>query len=182
MQILVDLYKGHAMIAQSTYEHIYEVCGDWINPPAECLSLANNATRRVGHIDVYNVYDVCGTDNLSTSYERSPLDQSPVLRAPNDLFDAIEDPVVCVPTVLSEDYLSSEAVRKAIHVDMVNRTEWTECYTIGNCARSSRTAHTTQQTPATRLSGAPFWYRLSLADFVLSNAGMCLLSLSVLCA
>ena len=53
-QILVDLYKGHAMIAQSTYEHIYEVCGDWIDPPAECLRIANNATRQVGRIDVYN--------------------------------------------------------------------------------------------------------------------------------
>ena len=77
------------------------------------------------------MYDVCGTDGLNASYERSTLAASPILRAPNDLIHPISDPVVCVPTALSEDYLNSPAVRKAIHVDAVNRTSWTECYSIG---------------------------------------------------
>ena len=74
------------------------------------------------------MYDVCGNDNIAL--EQKPLGSSPVLRAPDTPFDELRDQVVCVPTVLSEDYLSNEAVRKAIHVDHVNRTEWTECYNL----------------------------------------------------
>jgi len=127
-QILLDFFYGHGMVARSTYDQINTVCGDWIDPPADCLRAANQATRSVGSIDVYNVYDTCGDDNLQ--YQPSSLDASPVLRAPDTGIEALSDPVVCVPTVLSEDYLSNEAVRKAIHVDGVNRTEWTECYNL----------------------------------------------------
>jgi len=74
------------------------------------------------------VYDVCGNDNIA--YRQASIDSSPILRAPDTPFDNLSDPVVCVPTVLSEDYLSNEAVRKAIHVDTVNRTQWTECYSL----------------------------------------------------
>ena len=126
--ISVDHYHGHGMISQTAYEHIYALCGDWMDVSRECLTAAQQAIRSVGHIDVYNVYDVCGNDNIR--YEPSSLRRSPILRAPNALISNLSDPVVCVPTVLSEDYLSNEAVRKAIHVDGVNRTEWTECYNL----------------------------------------------------
>ena len=126
-QILLDFFHGHGMVARSTYDHVNSLCGDWIDPPTECLRAAQQATRSVGSIDVYNVYDVCGNDNLD--YHPAPPTASPILRAPDTAVDSLADPVVCVPTVLSEDYLSNEAVRKAIHV-VGNRTQWTECYNI----------------------------------------------------
>ena len=51
------------------------------------------------------------------------------LRAPSPV-SKLEDPVVCVPTVLSNDYMSSDVVKKAIHVDGVKLTNWGECYDI----------------------------------------------------
>jgi hypothetical protein len=56
------------------------------------------------------VYDVCGNDNV---YRLSALSQSRSrLRAPNRLIAGLADPVVCVPTVLSNDYLSNPVVQK----------------------------------------------------------------------
>ena len=79
-------------------------------------------------------------DNLQ--YQPSSLDASPVLRAPDTGVEGLSDPVVCVPTVLSEDYLSNEAVRKAINVDGVNRTEWTECYNLRSNELVAHKTHT----------------------------------------
>jgi len=126
VRISVDLFHGHGMISNTAYENISRLCGDYMDMSPECERTAETAIRGVGRIDVYNVYDVCGNDNLH--YEPSTVARSPMLRAPVDI---VGDPVVCVPTVLSDDYLSNEVVRKAIHVDGVNRTEWTSCSSLG---------------------------------------------------
>ena len=52
-QILFDLLYGHAMIAHSTKERVYELCGgqvDWpANATGECISAAQDAVNRVGN-------------------------------------------------------------------------------------------------------------------------------------
>ena len=72
-------------------------------------------------------YDVCGNDN---AYRLSTLEASGThQRAPSPA-TMVGDPVVCVPTVLSEDYLSSSVVQKAIHVERAKLSQWGECYDI----------------------------------------------------
>jgi len=120
----VDLFYGHGMISQPAYQAISAACGDWINPPNSCFNLADDAINQVGNIDIYNVYDVCGNDNLQA------VTESTALRAPNSQISKLKDPLVCVPTALSTAYMNDATVRAALHVSNSKLSSWGECYNI----------------------------------------------------
>jgi len=112
------------MISQVSYDAVEAACGNWINPPNSSYDAANRALDEVGNIDVYNIYDVCGNDNLVVPAS------STTLRAPNKAISHLRDPVVCVPTALSTAYMNDKSVRAALHVSDSTLQSWGECYGI----------------------------------------------------
>jgi len=120
------------MISIPAYTAITAACGNWINPPRQCRTLVNAALDSIGDIDVYNIYDVCGNDNLPNPItprpSANPFNQ--ILRAPNRALRMPRDPVICVPTALSTTYINNAGVRAAIHVQNSNLRSWGECYGI----------------------------------------------------
>jgi len=123
------------MISQVAYQQIYAACGNWINPPNRCYTLANSALNQVGNIDVYNIYDVCGNDNVAVNGSFPLRKQVSALsthwRAPNPVLRAhLKDPVICVPTALSTEYMDNAQVRAALHLSNSTLRTWGECYGI----------------------------------------------------
>jgi carboxypeptidase C (cathepsin A) len=117
----VELFKGHSMIAQSTYADIIATCGPMMNGTSQdCQSLINNALSNVGNIDVYDVYDTCN-DGLAASKN---------LRAPASSVEHLKDPVTCLNSDLGRKFMDNAAVRKAFHLENATLSEWTTCYSI----------------------------------------------------
>jgi len=54
-----------------------------------------------------------------------------IWKAPNKvLANHLKDPVICVPTALSTQYMDNTAVRAALHLSNSSLSSWGECYGI----------------------------------------------------
>jgi len=63
-QINADFFFGHGMYSQPLREEILESCGDFSSLTEECSAQLDEMYAQMGDYDVYNIYDVCGSDNL----------------------------------------------------------------------------------------------------------------------
>ena len=126
LQIEFDLFYGHGMISRADYEHVYALCGNWINISDQCESAAGNAMNNVGNINIYDVYDTC--PGFSSRKKSHPaLGGRPIMHAPNRaISEHVSDRVDCTPDG-SSDFMNNADVKKALHVDKSPVTQWSDC-------------------------------------------------------
>ena len=130
LQIEVDLFYGHGMISQPTYDDINALCKNWIGISRACERAANDAINSVGDINIYDVYDTCPgfvSGKASRKNAHMALGGKPIMHAPNRALEKnIGDPVWCVPDG-SSDFMNNDAVKKALHVDKAPVGTWSDC-------------------------------------------------------
>jgi len=126
---LLDVLFGHGMIAQTSYWATEAACEPFTNHSAACNVVLRRALREAGSYDVYNVYDICGNDNINNDQIESESVATAPLAAPNQVFsrNGLADPIVCIPSAFAVTYLDDPAVRRAIHVENTTVTRWADC-------------------------------------------------------
>ena len=68
-QIQVEFFNGHGMFDQPLYSKINEACKNFTDEEVtmpECKASLKEMTEKIGYFDVYNIYDTCAGDTLSS--------------------------------------------------------------------------------------------------------------------
>lgn len=72
----IDLFHGHGMLSKKSYKAIYAACNFTCGPEAKachgpwtqaCQKLIGDVSNTVGEYNIYNIYDTCGSGNMSSS-------------------------------------------------------------------------------------------------------------------
>jgi len=65
MSISANFYYGHAMYSQPLYNNVTAACGNFSTISPACATQLALMNTEIGSFDVYNIYDTCGSDDLS---------------------------------------------------------------------------------------------------------------------
>ncbi|EGD79146.1 hypothetical protein PTSG_12946 [Salpingoeca rosetta] len=134
-RIAVEFYYGHGMYPQTLYPKIKDACGNFTKETQQCRAALSEMNRKIGNFDIYNVYDQCGSDQVTVSdiyrqlreareftttgsqaFAVHPQLQKGVAGALNDY--------ACGAEKVMGMWLSKPDVQKALHVDHQGRQQY----------------------------------------------------------
>jgi carboxypeptidase C (cathepsin A) len=135
LRISTNFYHGHAMVSETLFQQIITACGDFSKMSAQCSALITQMDAELGQYDVYNIYDECGSDDLSFSdiFGKNNKTGTYYLKAfskdmdevnawlnshkrPSSLLGAATNDYTCGGETAMSSYLKEPSVRTAIHV------------------------------------------------------------------
>jgi carboxypeptidase C (cathepsin A) len=126
-RISVEFYYGHGMLPQTLYPRLKAACKNFTGPEsAECHALLAEMDASIGSFDIYQVYDTCGTDQVTQLTHRDiyrilreartvNTTGNQVYRTHPQLTGALND-YTCGAEKVMEQWLAQPEVQTALHV------------------------------------------------------------------